>query len=321
MGKYRVPTAAMTPVDRLRESLDKAERLIGNLRKAGPRVLELLHCLDQIADALEVLEESEADVRAERVRMEIVQRQLRRQQARFVGEAGGTYQEERAAVQPDRARWWWFLDEAVSRQRREQLRRGAVGALVGAVVLVVVWFVYDRFIAPPPEVREAYRLSSSGEGLAEQGDLEAALAEFETAVSLTPGDAKLWMWQGVLHAELEEAEKAQAAFDKAGSLYDSQIGFLLDRSMAYLRVGNLDAADADVEEAIVQDPESGWPYYVRSGIEMDRGNCMLASTDLELAAELANQAGDTQLEALARTQRAMVMQSCVGGFQPTAVPE
>ena len=320
MGKYFVPSAAMTPVDRLRESLDKAERLVGNLRKAGPRVLQVLHLLDQTVDALDALEESDADVRAERVRVKIVQRQLRRQQARFVAEARAAYQEERAAVQPDRARWWWFLDEAVARQRQEQLRRGVFGALGAAVFLLVAWFVYDRFIAPPPEVREAYRLSTSGEGLAEQGDLQAALAEFEAAASLTPDDPKLWMWQGVLHGELEEPDRAQVAFDKAFPLYGSEASFLLDRSMAYLRVGNLDAAEADVERAVVEEPESGWPYYLRSSIDMERGNCFLASTDLELAAEMANRAGDTQLEALARTQRAMVMQLCVG-FQPTPTPE
>jgi tetratricopeptide (TPR) repeat protein len=320
MGKYFVPSAAMTPVDRLRESLDKAERLVGNLRKAGPRVLELLHLLDQTVDALGALEESNADVRAERVRVDVVQRQLRRQQARFVSEAGAAYREERAAVQPDRANWWWFLDEAVARQRQKQLRRGVFTALGVAVFLLVAWFVYDRLIAPPPEVREAYRFSTSGEGLAEEGDLQAALAEFEAAASFTPDDPKLWMWQGVLHAELAEPEKAQAAFDKAALLYGAEFSFLMDRAMAYLRVGNLDAAEADVEQAIIEDPESGWPYYVRSGIDMERGDCFLASSDLELAAQIANQVGDTQLEALARTQRAMVMQSCVG-FQPTLTPE
>jgi tetratricopeptide (TPR) repeat protein len=320
MGKYFVPLAAMTPVDSLRESLDKAERLVGNLRKSGPRVLELLHLLDQAVDALETLEASGVDVRAERVRMEIVQRRLRRQQGRFVAEARAAYQEERAAAQPDGSHWWWFLDEAVAKQRQERFRRTAIGALGATMLCLVAWFIYDRFIAPPPEVREAYRLSTSGEATAEEGDLQAALAEFQAAASLTPDDPKLWMWQGVLYVELDEPDKAQSVFDKALSLYDSEASFLTDRSMAYFRVGDLDAAETDVEQAIVEEPESGWPYYVWSSINVERGNCITATVNLELAAEIANQAGDTQLEALARTQRAMVSQSCIA-FQPTVTPE
>jgi Tfp pilus assembly protein PilF len=185
------------------------------------------------------------------------------------------------------------------------------GALGAVGFFLVVWFVYDRTIAPPPEVREAYRFSTSGEDLAEQGDLQAALTAFDTAISLTPDDPRLWVWRGVLHVELEEPDKAQVAFDKALSLYDSEGSLLMDRGMAYLRVGNLDAAEDDIEQAIVEDPESGWPYYVRASIDTERGDCIRAADDLELAAERANRAGDTRLEALARAQRAMVMQACI----------
>ena len=320
MGKYTVPSVVRTLVDGLRELLDEAEQSVGNLAKTGPQVLGLLHLIDRTVDTLVELETNGVDVRAERVRMETIQRQLGRQQRRFVVEAGVAYGETRAAVQPDATRWWWFLDEAVAQQRRDRIRRTSRWGLALAVVCVVMWLVYDRFIAPPPEVREAYQLSVSGENLVETGDLRAALDAFKAATALTPDDPKMWTWQGVLHTKLGEEEEAQAAFDEAYSLYGTEASFLLDRSIAYVRLGDLDAASDDVEQVIADDPQLGWAYYVRSGLNVERGDCFAASADLEQAAELANEAGETQLEALARTQRAMVLQTCFG-VQPTELPE
>jgi tetratricopeptide (TPR) repeat protein len=308
MGKFFVPSTARTPADRVREALGQAELLGSRLRGAGPQVLELLHLLDQGADALAELEAAGMDVRAERVRFETVQRQLRRRQGLFLAEASVAFQEERAAVQPDRARWWWFLDEALSQQRVRRLRRWLLGILVAALLLSGAWWAYDRFIAPPPHVRQAYQLSVSGETLAGEGDLRAALAEFEAAAALTPEDPEPWIWQGVIRFELDELDDAQVAFETARSLYETDFDFLLARGRAYLRVGDVDAASADIEQAILENPDSGHGYILRSGIAMERGDYAAAVADLEQAAELAQAAGDAQLEAVARAQRAMVIQ-------------
>ncbi len=308
MGKLFVPSAAHTPADRVREVLDQAERLVYDLRGAAPQVLKLLHLLDQAAEALAELEAAGMDVRAERVRFETVQRQLRRRQGRFLAGAGAALREERAAVQPDRVRWWWFLDEAVALQRRQQLRRVLVWALVAVILLAVTWLVYDRFIAPPPHVRQAFHHSTTGGRLVEEGDLRAALAEFEAAAVLNPDDPDPWLWQGVIHFELNELDRAELAFEAARSLYETDLDFLLDRGMTYLRVGDLDAANADVEQAILENPDAGSGYYLRASIAGERGDYPAAIADLERAEELAHAAGDMQLEATARTQRAMVMQ-------------
>ena len=308
MGKLYVAATIRTPADRVREALDRTERLVANVRGAGPQVLELLHLLDRGADALAELEASGMDVRAERGRFETVQRQLRRRQGRFLAEAGAALQEERVAIQPDRARWWWFLDEAVSRERARRLRRWLVGTLVAALALAGAGLVYDRFLAPPPQVREAFRRSAAGEALVGEGDLRAALAEFEAAAALTPDDPDPWVWQGVIHFELDEMDDAQAAFETARRLYERDADFLLDRTMAYLRVGDLPAASADAEQFILDNPDSGRGYYVRAGVATEQGDYAAAVADLERAAELARAAGDAQLEATARTQRAMVIQ-------------
>ena len=308
MAKSFVPSTAHTPADRVREALDEAEIWVSRVRGAGPRVLGLLHLLDQSGDALAELEASGVDVRAERVRFETVQRQLGNQMRRFVAEAGKSLQQERAAGQPDQARWWWFLDEAVARQRVRRLRRWLIGIAAAALLLAAAALAYDRFLAPPPEVREAFQLGVQGEALVEEGDLRAALKEFGAAITLTPDDPDPWIWLGVIHTQLGELEDAQAAFEKARSLYDSDLDFLLERGLAYVRVRDLAAASADAEQAISEYPDLGYPYYLRASIETEAGDYAAAVADLEQAAELAQANGNTQLEATARVQRAMVIQ-------------
>jgi len=320
MGKFFVPSMALTPADRLRESLDKAEQLAAGLRGSGPQALALLHSLDQATDLLAELEATGADVRAERARLGTVQRQLRRQQGRFLAEAGEAFPEARIGIQPAQARWWWFLDEAAAQQRRQWIRRTLTGSLVGILACVVAWLVYDRFIAPSPEAQQAFQHNSAGERLVEAGDLRAALAEFEAAAALTPDDSALWVWQGVIHLELGELDEAQRAFDTARSLYETDGDFLLERGRVYLLVGNLDAADADIGQVIALEPQSGTGYYFRSNIALEREDYAVAVADLEKAAELAQAAGDSQLEATARVQRAMVMQLWAAQMPPTPTP-
>jgi tetratricopeptide (TPR) repeat protein len=192
----------------------------------------------------------------------------------------------------------------------------------GAVIVgcIVSWFVYDRFIAPPPEVRQAYQYSTIGESLVDEGDLETALAEFEAAIALTPDDPSLWVWKGAIHSHQGQTEQAEEAFLTARSLYGEGTGFLQDRSMTYLRLGDVDAAAADVEQVIAQEPESGVGYYLRASVAMAREDYKAAVDDLDRASELAQAAGDTQLEATARVQRAMVFQMWSAQASPLPTP-
>ena len=49
MGKLYVHSQAHTPVDDIRQGLDRAERMLSNGWNHGSEALELLHLFDQIA--------------------------------------------------------------------------------------------------------------------------------------------------------------------------------------------------------------------------------------------------------------------------------
>lgn len=315
MGKLFVPAKSCTPADHARDALNEAERMLPSLRGSGPQVMRLLHLLDRLGETLAELEVNGVDVRAERARFETVQGRLRRYRRLFLSEAGAALKEERATARPGQARWWWFLDEAAAQERRLKLRRALIWSLAVAALLVAAWFAYDRFVAPTPEVRRALRHTAAGEALVAAGDLGAALVEFEAATALTPTDPVPWLWQGVIHFELDELDAAEAAFDTARSLYETDLDFLLTRSITYLSVRDLDAAGADVEQAILDSPDSGMAYYVRSSIAMEQEEYSAAIADLERAAELAQAAGDVHLEAAARVQLGMIAQQMSGTLQ------
>ena len=306
--KLYIPTKALTPADRVRDLLGKVERRLASLRGRGAQVVELLYLLDQIHVDLAELEALGMDSRTERTRLDTIHRKLDRHKARIVIEAGTRLREERALADPDASQWWWFLDERLAAQRKDGLRRLLGRAAVVVALVLVVWIVYDRFLAPPPEVQQAYRLSSSGEGLVEAGDLREALGRFQEAASLDPDDVDPYVWQGVLHSELGEQDAAEANFAKARSLHETEVGYLADRARVYLRVGNLFRASIDLEQAANRYPDSGVVYYLRASVAQTRGQYGEAVASLETASMLAQAAGDTQLEATARVQLAMVMQ-------------
>jgi tetratricopeptide (TPR) repeat protein len=316
MGKHFIANEPQTPAEDLRKMLEKAESLVANLRSAGPEAIELLRLLDRSAIALEELESIGVDVRPERIRFETVQRRLSRYKRRLVAGVGDSLEKERAIIQPARERWWWYLDETLAEERRKRLRRVLLWVAAVIVLVAALGVIYESFLAPPPEVRLAYRHNLAGEEQVRKGDLEGALDEFEAAMALMPDEAEYHLWVGVLRAKLNEPG-AEAAFEAARSMYSSSADFFLERARVYRTAGDYEAALADVDQAIAAMPDSGWAYYERAQIHQGMGDLSAAIEDLDRADELAGEAGDARLQAFARYQRGLLMMSPPLASTPT----
>ena len=313
LGKLYIPSKSRTPLARLRETLDEAERAVTHLGDGGYKAVDLLHLLDQIADQLEDLDERGVDARVERTRLETIERRLKRRQASVSREVGKALEEERRNTQPERSRWWWYLDEAVAQDRRSRWKRLIAVAALTIALLAGAWQAYRHFLAPPPEVAQAYRHVEDGRTQLDEGHLEAALADFQSATALTPNDPEPWLWKGVLLQHLEEPAAAGEAFATANGLYDSTFDFLINRGGIYLEAGDTEKARDDAAAAIDLEPDRGWGYYLRAAIAAHEGHYADALVDLERANELAQANGNRRLQALAARQKAQTELMRLGG--------
>ena len=308
MAQWVIPPRPHTRLDEVRDALDEIEARLPSLRGAGPAAVDLLVLFDRVAETLDRLEEAGADVRAERGRLDAAWRALQGRARIFLKEAGPRLQEQRRRMEGADLRPWWFLDRFYAEQQRRGLLRKGLFGLVGVLVLALAWLGYERFLAPPPEVRQALYHADQGQGWVEQGDLERALAEFETAAALTPDDVEMWLWVGVLRQRLGDPEGAEEAFRRAREQGLEEWEFRFQRGTLLLQIGDLAAAMDDAESAVELAPEWGYGYYLRASVRAMKGEIEAALADYQRAASLAHAAQDDQLEAMARAQIAFLLQ-------------
>lgn len=308
MAQWVVPPKPHTRLDQVRATLDEIESRLPNLRGTGPKALELLTLLDQVAEALDRLEKAGADVRAERGRLDSAWQALQRRAPAFLKEVGTSLQDRRRREGVADRRPWWFLDHMYAQRQRQSLLRKGLFALLGGLLLLLAWLGYEQFLAPPPEVRQALRHADRGQAWAERGDWERALAEFEAAAALTPDVPEMWLWVGVLRQRLGDTVGAEEAFQRAQVQGLEEREFRFQRGILLLQIGDLDAALADAESAIELAPDWGYGYYLRGSVRAMRGEVEDALSDYQQAADLAHAAEDDQLEAMARAQMALLLQ-------------
>lgn len=81
-----------------------------------------------------------------------------------------------------------------------------------------------------------------------------ALSDFDYAITLSPGKARLFINRGFTHKELKDFGRALADYNKAIELEpNSQDGYT-NRGTLYLEIGNRDAAIRDFDTIV-----KGWP--------------------------------------------------------------
>ena len=105
-------------------------------------------------------------------------------------------------------------------------------------------------------VSEAQQHATQGQALAQSGKSEAALEQFNRAVSLDPYNAQALYGRAMIYQASNQHEFAIADFTAASGLNPQKSEPLLGRATSYLAIGKVKEAAADLDEASTVDPNN-----------------------------------------------------------------
>ena len=302
----------------LRNMLRSCELSVANLKDLGAGALDLLRTLDRITEALEVLRDRGMDVRSEETRLEGIQNILRRKISLLLKElraVGGLARaREREAPPPPETHWWWHLDLVHREWQRARLQRYLKVVAIGVALVTLAVFAYRRFVPYDPIFVAKMEHTGLAERYVEDGDINAALAEYEAARAIDQSDPDILIWLGMLYERQGRSEESQEAFAEAEGLVGERAEFLVMRGFNYGRLGDVDKALADGQEAVALSPDLAQAHLVLAGAYEVGGDARRALEELEITAELAQKDGNDSLYVIAKTRQAMLMQSGMGGM-------
>lgn len=291
-----------TPAESLRELLDALEQGVGYLPYSETAaVLELPRLFDRAAALLADLRARGAEVAAEGTRFDTVAAQYRSKAALFLRRIGGAamLSAERERVAPEESAWWWTVDLWLAAQRRAATRRRLRWGAAALVLLGVLSLVYARFIAPDPITRAVFSYQFRATDLAAAGDYVQALEQVELALALSPGEAALLTFKGVLQEALGDvaAQETLAAAERACADREK---YLTLRGQFYLQLGQLEAVWETAEALLAVNARSAVAYLYRGMAAEGLGDPAQALADYTRAGELAQEQQQHEIYVTAR---------------------
>lgn len=304
VGKLQQTIGALNEGDLLREAIGQCERDLVSLDDASAR--RLLRNLAQAEQWLARLQSAGTDVRAEALRLEMVQTRMMRQASHVLSALGGSeaYRSLRAQLAPlNSSARWWQLDAVVAEQRRRVgVRLGVLGVVLVAVI--ALGYTFRETLFPVDSVNDAI---FAAQAALSQGEVGVALEAITTGLEQAPNNPQLLIWRGVLTASDDPAASARD-FDQARAAL-GELEFLLERASVWLSAGAPERALEDAALAVSRAPDRAEAYFLRATAYELLGKRTLALQDLERAAELAQASGDDVLFATARVRIGVLLQT------------
>jgi tetratricopeptide (TPR) repeat protein len=316
---HSVESSSRTQLTQLRESLDKAERLI--VQVDAYSVEDFLTLLDNIEGQFDELAESGIDLRPEQSRWEGLLNRINNQPGRivrFANAAGGMG--KLRGEHPPAESFWWHLDREVARRRARSFRQLITTLVTVALLAVGGYWAINYFFPPNPEAVLMVETNSSLDRLIVEERWQDALDLVKATRAELPNNAELLLWEVVLNERLGDAEATAAAMAAAEeALAGNPVELWLTLGNNRLRAGDLDGAQAAGEEALALDPNNAQVYFLLGGVAEAKGDLGVAITYFEQTFQLA-EGQNPQLAVIARVRMGNLLQNPGSLVSPEATP-
>lgn len=295
-------------------TLDELDSLLGRLDSKNKQVaLKILSLMDEVHHKYLDQLKYDSSGNPENSQLSYLYRRIYQHAEVFVRALGGAalFADERNSRQVSDSDWWWFLDRYVENKRRKSLIKTIKWLGVAALVLMVLIFVYQKFLAPPPEVRERLRYENQASIAIAEGRIEDALAGVEAAIQADPDEFELWVQRGVLLIALDQQDEAEQSFQKALSLENDPEFFTIEKAYYAIQLGLLDMAQEEVDQLLSIDSESVEAFLFQGQILESQGDIVKAIEIYQKASEMAEAQNKIELMTTIRVRLATLMQSAL----------
>jgi len=312
---HAVESRADTPVNALRDLLGKAERELPIL--SGSSIEPYLVRMDEVAALFDELG-ADTELRTEATRWQDLQQRLTARAGdvvKFAGAAGGMAALRRA--HPPAEAPWWRLDACMAERRARMLKRTLVTLAVIGAVLLAAAFIYQRFLAPPPEVVRLYETLSQVERYVIDRNWPEALTAAEPLLATQPDAPELLLWAGVIAEQLGDDGKAQGHLDRARQQMGDPLRFWTALGMRRMQAGDIDGAEAASLAALEVNDADPQVYFTLANVAEARGQTPKAVTLYEKAATLADDS-NPQMAVISKVRMGMLMQQLLPPGTPAA---
>lgn len=305
---YKTEKRSHSPVDTVRDALDRAERQVVSPDAAN--IENFLVALDSIEQQLTTLTATQADVRPEQGRWDSLVARIATKPEPIVAaaaKAGGLA--KLRAQHPPAESFWWHLDAEVTRRRVRAVRRFILTTVaIIAAVAFLLWGV-DYLFPPNPNTILLVNATSDVEQLVAEQKWAEALKRIQTARTALPHEPELLVWEGVLYEQLKDAGHAKASLDQAQALVkDQPAGFWLLVGNKRFQVGNLTGAEDAANQALKISPEEPQGTLLLASVAEGRGDNPHAIALFNQTAEMARKVNNPQLEVIAKMRMGTLMQ-------------